>query len=72
MGGNPWHYFYPYQVDINTALARLKEQEFRAGRYGFDYWFNQISGILDTTNPRVSSILEQYEVINQPEPSVEE
>ncbi len=45
MGGTPWHYFYPYQVDTNTALARLKEQEFRAGRYGFDYWFNQISGI---------------------------
>jgi hypothetical protein len=34
-------HFTPYQADINAALQSLKEQEFRAGRYGFEHWQNQ-------------------------------
>ncbi len=33
MGGQPWFYFVPYEKDIDHALQRLKDREFRAGRY---------------------------------------
>ena len=33
MGAHPYFYFTPYQKDIGAALAALREQEFRAGRY---------------------------------------
>jgi hypothetical protein len=42
MGANPWAHFTPYQADINAALQSLKEQEFRAGRYGFENWHDQM------------------------------
>ena len=33
MGAEFWSYFVPYQPDIRAALALLREQEFRAGRF---------------------------------------
>ena len=33
MGGHPWWYFVPYEADVSAALMRLREREFRAGRY---------------------------------------
>jgi hypothetical protein len=33
MGGHPWFYFVDYEPDINSALQRLREREFQAGRY---------------------------------------
>jgi hypothetical protein len=33
MGGHPYWYITPYQSDINSALQRLRKQEFEAGRY---------------------------------------
>jgi hypothetical protein len=33
MGGHPWFYFVNYEPDINSALQRLREREFQAGRY---------------------------------------
>jgi hypothetical protein len=33
MGAEPWDYFVPYEDDIRAALDRLREREFRAGRY---------------------------------------
>lgn len=33
MGANPYCYLTTYQSDIGSALAALREQEFRAGRY---------------------------------------
>ena len=33
MGGQPWMYFVPYEGDLQAALERLREREFRAGRY---------------------------------------
>ena len=33
MGGSPYFYFVPYEKDYNTALQKLREREFNAGRY---------------------------------------
>src|SRR5262245_10548722 len=33
MGGHFWSYVVPYQDDVQAALEKLKEQEFRAGRF---------------------------------------
>ena len=33
MGAHPWFYTIDYDPDINAALQRLREREFRAGRY---------------------------------------
>jgi hypothetical protein len=33
MGAEPWDYFVPYENDIQAALDRLREREFRAGRF---------------------------------------
>jgi hypothetical protein len=33
MGGHAWFYFVDYEPDINAALRKLREREFRAGRY---------------------------------------
>jgi hypothetical protein len=33
MGGHPWFYFADYEPDINAALQKLREREFKAGRY---------------------------------------
>jgi hypothetical protein len=33
VGAHPYWYFVPYESDINQALARLRDREFRAGRY---------------------------------------
>ena len=33
MGAEPWDYFVPYENDIQAALDKLRQREFRAGRY---------------------------------------
>ncbi len=33
MGAEPWDYFVPYEPDIRAALEKLRQREFRAGRY---------------------------------------
>lgn len=33
MGGHPWFYFVGYEPAINAALQKLREREFKAGRY---------------------------------------
>ena len=33
MGAEPYWYFVPYESDINGALRKLREREFKAGRY---------------------------------------
>ena len=33
MGGHPWFYFVEYEPDVGAALGKLREREFRAGRY---------------------------------------
>jgi hypothetical protein len=33
MGAEAWDYFVPYEADIQAALDKLRQREFRAGRY---------------------------------------
>lgn len=33
MGAEPWDYYVPYEDDIQAALDKLREREFRAGRF---------------------------------------
>ncbi len=33
MGGHPYWYVVPYEADVQAALDKLREREFRAGRY---------------------------------------
>ena len=33
MGAEPWDYFVPYEANIQAALEKLREREFRAGRF---------------------------------------
>lgn len=35
MGAEPWDYFVPYEANVQSALDKLKEREFRAGRYRY-------------------------------------
>ena len=70
MGGNPWHYFTPYRVDLNSALQALREQEFRAGRYGYSYWANRwIPDLLTGNFAETFALLE--DTIEQPKPANE-
>ena len=39
MGGHAWFYFVDYEPDIDSALQKLREREFRAGRYNPVTWF---------------------------------
>ena len=60
MSANPWHYFTPYSADLNVVLQNLKEQEFRAGRYGFDYEFNQARSALQEVGADFPEIPEEF------------
>jgi len=33
MGAEPWSYFVPYEPNIQSALDKLRQQEFAAGRF---------------------------------------
>lgn len=33
MGAEPWNYFVPYEPNIQSALGKLRQQEFAAGRF---------------------------------------
>jgi hypothetical protein len=33
MGADPYWYFVPYEADFNSALQKLRDREFQAGRY---------------------------------------
>lgn len=35
MGAEPWDYFVPYENDVQSALDKLKQREFRAGRFRY-------------------------------------
>ncbi len=35
MGAEPWDYFVPYEKDVQSALDKLKQREFQAGRYRY-------------------------------------
>jgi hypothetical protein len=33
MSGIDWHYYIPYEDDVQAALQKLRQQEFEAGRF---------------------------------------
>jgi hypothetical protein len=33
MGAEAWDYFVPYEADVQAAIEKLREREFRAGRF---------------------------------------
>jgi hypothetical protein len=35
MGAEPWSYFVPYESNIQSAVDRLRQSEFRAGRFRY-------------------------------------
>lgn len=37
MGASSWHYFVPYQPEIEKALQELREAVFKKGEYGEEY-----------------------------------
>ena len=39
MGGHPWFYLVDYEADIDSALQKLRQREFQAGRYNPVVWF---------------------------------
>jgi hypothetical protein len=38
VGGHPWFYFVDYEADVDAALQKLRQREFRAGRYNPVLW----------------------------------
>ena len=74
MGAEAWSYFVPYEKDINAALQKLREQEFKAGRYNKDYLYgnpnakprtiDEVMKLCDADGSR--SILDMFEVIDTP------
>ena len=70
MGGEAWSYFVPYEKNINTALQKLREQEFKAGRYnkrnvkGKPASIDEVLSCCDAEGSR--SILDMMEVIKTP------
>ena len=51
MGGHAWFYFVDYEPDINAALQKLREREFRAGRYNPVVWFPEFPVKPDSPAP---------------------
>ena len=51
MGGHAWFYFVDYEPDINSALQKLREREFRAGRYNPVTWFPEFPVRSDSPAP---------------------
>jgi hypothetical protein len=73
MGAKPWSHFTPYQTDINAALQSLKEQEFRAGRYGSDYQFRQMTAVMQGLGmPDADSLYAAYGDGDETRPSADE
>ncbi|MCF4967245.1 hypothetical protein [Nostoc sp. CMAA1605] len=70
MGGNPWHYFASYDANINSVLQTLREQEFRAGRFGRAAWFhddaaNLVKSFLQESSNPSQSIKSPEELLTE-------
>jgi hypothetical protein len=62
MGATPWHYFIPWQADMNRALQQLREDVFRQGQYVrpvLGHLLDEI-GVFHVEESRREKILEQY------------
>ena len=74
MGGHAWSYFVPYEKDFDGALQKLREREFKAGRYNKDYLHGNpnakprtIDEVMELCGADGSrSILDMFEVLDSP------
>lgn len=68
MGAEPWHYFVPYEQDVNFTLQKLREREFKAARYyGSEHQPENIEEALSNQKEvGTSSVLDMLEVGESP------
>lgn len=69
MGAKPWYYFVPYEEDVNFTLQRLREREFKAGRYyGSEHQPKSIEEALSNQEEAgTASILDMEKVGDKPD-----
>jgi hypothetical protein len=69
MGAEWWDYFVPYEEDIQTALEKLRQREFRAGRYnGSEEHYATIEEVVENMDADgTRSILDMTHISDQPE-----
>ena len=69
MGAEAWDYFVPYEANIQTALNKLREREFRAGRYrGSEENLATIEEVLENMDADgTGSILDMMRVAEEPD-----
>ena len=69
MGAEPWDYFVPYEANIQAALEKLREREFRAGRFrGSEEQPATIAEVLQNMDADgTGSILDIQRVADQPD-----
>ncbi|MBD2593647.1 hypothetical protein H6G74_04795 [Nostoc spongiaeforme FACHB-130] len=69
MGAEPWHYFVPYEENVNFTLQNLRQQEFKAGNYyGSEFNPKSIDEAVANVEPDgTASILDMFEVTDHPQ-----
>jgi hypothetical protein len=69
MGAEPWDYFVPYEEDVQEALEKLRQREFRAGRYrGSEYHPATIEEVLENMDEDgTASILDITHIAEEPD-----
>jgi hypothetical protein len=69
MGAEPWDYFVAYEDDIQAALDKLREREFRAGRYrGSELNPSTMEEAIENMDAGgTASILDIFTVADEPE-----
>ncbi|OCQ98847.1 hypothetical protein BCD64_22620 [Nostoc sp. MBR 210] len=69
MGAEPWHYFVPYEENVNFTLQNLREREFKARRfYGAESNPSSIEEALENAEYEgTASILDMIEVTDEPQ-----
>ena len=69
MGAEPWDYFVPYEANIQAALEKLREREFRAGRFrGSEDQPATIAEVLENMDADgTGSILDMQRVADAPD-----
>jgi hypothetical protein len=69
MGAAAWDYFVPYEANIQAALEKLRQREFRAGRYrGSEENLATIEEVLENMDADgTGSILDMMRVAEEPD-----
>ncbi|HLJ97176.1 MAG TPA: hypothetical protein VKU02_28690 [Gemmataceae bacterium] len=69
MGAEAWDYFVPYEEDIEQALEKLRQEEFRAGRFrGAEFHPATIDEAFENSEEDgTASILDITHIADEPE-----